>query len=224
MKQIRILQEMQLLIYQLIVQREMFEDYNPSRILDENGNFREDYKNSSPVTNVPNIPKVTNLMDQRITEIRDVLGRYYNTKKGTMNNSSINKKAKYLMDRVMLPEREGGLGLTPEQAAGLAGNIMQESGFNPKAVGDGGKAHGIAQWHPNRRKNIDMLNTSFEDQVTYLIEELKGSEKGALIRLRLTGDSAQAASIIDQYYERSNGKSRKSRIQHASDFLKLFGI
>ena len=221
MKQIRILQEMQLLIYQLIVLKEMFEDYNPSRILDEKGNFREDYKNSDPVTV---IPKVTDLMDQRITEIRDVLGRYYNTKKGSMNNASINKKAKYLMDRVMLPEKEGGLGLTKEQAAGLAGNIMQESEFNPKAVGDSGKAHGIAQWHPDRRKNIDMLNTSFEDQVTYMIEELKGPEKRALTRLRSAGNFSQAATVVDHYYERSSKQHTKSRIKYAEDFLKLFGI
>lgn len=194
----------------------MFEDYNPSSILDERGFFREDYKNSEPDYTVT--PTIKNSMNQRITEIRDLLNNYYYKR---MNNkdTSINKKAKYLMDRAITE-----LGLTPEQAAGLAGNIMQESRFDPKAVGDSGKAHGIAQWHPDRRKNINMLNASFEDQVTYLIEELKGPEKSALRRLRLTGDSAQAASVIDQYYERSNGKSRKSRIQHAEDFLKLFGM
>lgn len=198
----------------------MFEDYNPSEKFDERGYFREDYKNSDPVTD---IPKVTDLMDQRITEIRDVLSRYYYNKKGTMNNASINKKAKYLMDRVMLPEKEGGLGLTKEQAAGLAGNIMQESGFNPKAVGDNGKAHGIAQWHPNRRKNIDILNTSFEDQVTYLIKELKGPEKYALMRLRSTGNFSRAATVVDHYYERSSKQHTESRIKYAKDFLKLFG-
>lgn len=216
MKQIRILQEMQLLIYQLIVQKEMFEDYNPSSILDENGNFRQDYKNSEPDYTIT--PTLKDSMDQKIIEIRDILNNYHYKK---MNNkdTSINKKAMYLMDRAITE-----LGLTPEQAAGLAGNIMQESRFDPKAVGDNGKAHGIAQWHPNRRKNINMLNTSFEDQVTYMIEELKGPEKSALRRLRLTGDSTQAATVVDHYYERSSKQHTKSRIKYAEDFLKLFGM
>lgn len=199
----------------------MLEDYDVSKLLDGDGNFR--YKDSV-IEELPTQSQFVRNLDRDRSKMTQMLNKYYNMNMDKLRNNknsqntSINEKAKYLMDRAIAE-----LGITPEQAAGLAGNIMQESGFNPKAVGDGGKAHGIAQWHPSRRKNIDMLNTSFEDQVTYLIEELKGAEIGALRRLRLTGDSAQAASIIDQYYERSNGKSRKSRIQHASNFLKLFG-
>ncbi len=41
-------------------------------------------------------------------------------------------------------------GLTRAQAAGIAGNLVFESGFNPNAVGDGGTSFGIAQWHSGR--------------------------------------------------------------------------
>src|SRR5260364_215450 len=42
-------------------------------------------------------------------------------------------------------------GWTHKQAAGIVANLKIESGLNPNAVGDGGKAYGIAQWHPPRQ-------------------------------------------------------------------------
>lgn len=41
-------------------------------------------------------------------------------------------------------------GYSHAQAAGIVGNLMGESSFRTDAVGDGGKAKGIAQWHPDR--------------------------------------------------------------------------
>jgi Phage tail lysozyme len=41
-------------------------------------------------------------------------------------------------------------GFTDGGAAGVAGNFAAESGFNTQAVGDGGSAKGLAQWHPDR--------------------------------------------------------------------------
>jgi hypothetical protein len=43
-----------------------------------------------------------------------------------------------------------GLGLTPEQATGVVGNLVIESGVSPTAIGDHGTSHGIAQWHNDR--------------------------------------------------------------------------
>ena len=39
-----------------------------------------------------------------------------------------------------------GKGLTPFQAAGIVGNLDQESGVNPTAVQSGGPGRGVAQW------------------------------------------------------------------------------
>lgn len=45
-----------------------------------------------------------------------------------------------------------GKGLTKNQAAGIVGNLMQESGLNPKSVQyGGGPGRGIAQWSVNER-------------------------------------------------------------------------
>ncbi|MBO9589451.1 phage tail tip lysozyme [Devosia sp.] len=41
-------------------------------------------------------------------------------------------------------------GYTDAQAAGIVGNLLGESGLNVSAIGDGGKARGVAQWHPDR--------------------------------------------------------------------------
>ena len=45
-------------------------------------------------------------------------------------------------------------GWSPQAAAALAGGAATESGGNPNARGDGGKAHGIYQWHPDRQQNL----------------------------------------------------------------------
>lgn len=42
-------------------------------------------------------------------------------------------------------------GLTAAQAAGIVGNLMQESGVNPKSVQAGGPGRGIAQWSAGGR-------------------------------------------------------------------------
>src|SRR4051812_32496253 len=39
-----------------------------------------------------------------------------------------------------------GKGLTPIQAAGIVGNLDQESGDSPTAVQSGGPGRGVAQW------------------------------------------------------------------------------
>lgn len=56
-------------------------------------------------------------------------------------------------------------GWTKEQAAGLAANIKRESAFRPDAVGDNGKAYGIAQWHPDRQAEFKRnLASQFKGQ------------------------------------------------------------
>jgi hypothetical protein len=40
-----------------------------------------------------------------------------------------------------------GKGFSMAQAAGIMGNIQNESGYNQEAVGDGGTSFGLVQWH-----------------------------------------------------------------------------
>ena len=114
-------------------------------------------------------------------------------------------------------------GWTGTQAAGIVGNLQAESGVNLKidAVGDGGQAYGIAQWHPPRQANFakvfgkDIRKSSFKDQLEFVDWELKNTESRAGNMLKSAKTPAEAASIVDQYYERSSGAHRQKRIDYA---------
>lgn len=122
-------------------------------------------------------------------------------------------------------------GLTRAQAAGVVGNLQAESGvnLNPAAIGDGGAAWGIAQWHPDRRKiwedannktwQADGTSPGFAEQLQFIIYELNRTESRALSRLRATETAADAARVFDQYYERSSGAHRERRVAYAEALM-----
>jgi len=100
-------------------------------------------------------------------------------------------------------------GWTREQSAGIVANIKQESAFNPSAVGDSGKAYGIAQWHPDRQAEFEkkfgksIKGSTFEDQLAFIQYELtQGKEKRAGEILRQTQTAPQAAAAGSKYYLR----------------------
>jgi hypothetical protein len=100
-------------------------------------------------------------------------------------------------------------GLTRAQAAGIAGNMLYESGFNPSAVGDGGTSFGVAQWHNGRGAAMKQWTvshgysaTSFKGQLEYLWYELNHSESNALNKLRATSTPYDAGMAFCRYFER----------------------
>lgn len=100
-------------------------------------------------------------------------------------------------------------GLSRAQAAGIAGNLLYESGFNPSAVGDGGTSFGVAQWHLGRgaaMKQWTQANgyssTSFKGQLEYLWHELNHGESNALRHLRASGSAYDAGMAFCRYFER----------------------
>ena len=110
------------------------------------------------------------------------------------------------------------------QAAGIVANLDIETGgtFNPAAVGDGGRAYGIAQWHPDRQAHFQswagrsIRGSTFEQQLEFVQFELtEGREKRAGNRIRQTTTPQDAAAITDQFYERSDGTARERRIRRA---------
>jgi hypothetical protein len=115
-------------------------------------------------------------------------------------------------------------GWSKEQAAGIVGNLQVESGkdLNTTAVGDGGKAKGIAQWHPDRQatfKNVmgkDVMSATLEEQLRFVDYELKNTEKTAGDKLRAAATAAQAAQLVDSLYERSSGAAIGNRIASAN--------
>lgn len=123
-------------------------------------------------------------------------------------------------------------GWTPAQAAGIVGNLDVETGgtFNPAAVGDGGRAYGIAQWHPDRQANFrawsgqDIRGSTFEQQLEFVHHELTaGREQRAGTILRQATIAEQAAALVDQFYERSSGIHRAQRISRALQYSAASG-
>jgi LysM repeat protein len=118
-------------------------------------------------------------------------------------------------------------GWTPEQAAGLVANLQAESGQNldPNIFGDGGAGYGIAQWHGPRQRDFQRImgkplkGSSLEDQLKFVQWELTHSEKRAGARLKDAKTAAEAAAIVDQYYERSSGIHRDKRIKLAQNLV-----
>lgn len=105
------------------------------------------------------------------------------------------------------------LGYSPAQAAGVIGNLKQESGFNldPNVVGDKGTAFGIAQWRGPRYEALQNFARSagkdWRDpvlQTDFIDYELKNSERraGDLLRSARTPEEAAKAFIA---FERPAG-------------------
>lgn len=113
-------------------------------------------------------------------------------------------------------------GWTKEQAAGIVGNLFVESGLRTDAVGDGGRAYGIAQWHPDRQATFkreygkDIRESTFQEQLEFVNWELNNSEKKAGNRLRGASSAQDAAAIVDESYERSAGIHREQRMANAA--------
>ena len=121
--------------------------------------------------------------------------------------------------------------------AGLMGNLHTEGGWEG-GRGDGGKAQGIGQWHPDRQKNFQQVigkpvsEASHEEQMNFIKWEVD-SGKGLIPKtyngkqysvaeqqklLTQTTDPAQAAAYWDVFYERSAGKHTKERAGHAVNY------
>lgn len=100
-------------------------------------------------------------------------------------------------------------GWSREQAAGIVANLQQESNFDTGAVGDGGKAYGVAQWHGDRQAEFrkwsgkDIRGSTLEDQLGFVHYEMtQGREKAAGDRLRGATSAEDAGAIVSRYYER----------------------
>ena len=100
-------------------------------------------------------------------------------------------------------------GWSAEQAAGIAANLTKESGGNTNALGDNGKAYGLAQWHPDRQAAFarwaghDIRASTLEEQLAFVNYELTaGSERAAGNKLRGATSAREAGAIVSQNYER----------------------
>ncbi|MBY5988218.1 phage tail tip lysozyme [Roseovarius atlanticus] len=121
-------------------------------------------------------------------------------------------------------------GMEPHVAAGFVGNFMVESGIglNPLARGDGGYAHGIAQWNDRRHalfRFAERRGTSWDDldtQIAFLLHELETSEAGAWAKIRRASTAAEAAQMVSRYYERPGIPHMNRRVSYANGVIEQF--
>jgi hypothetical protein len=120
-------------------------------------------------------------------------------------------------------------GLTPIAAAGVIGNLQQESGGN--LTEPGGL---IAQWGGARltaesayAKSVGLTSTSQKAEIGYLLDELHGGSGAAeddssvLSQINAASSPSEAALIFSVGYERSEKPDNPNREKYAEDFYRL---
>lgn len=112
------------------------------------------------------------------------------------------------------------------QIAGIIGNLYHESGGFAEDVvlterrGDGGRAHGIAQWHPDRWNpfvvwcgSVNYNPFTVDAQMRWVAAELDSTESGAKAKLLRTTTPEHAAIEFMRYYERPQEFSSPSQFR-----------
>ena len=121
-----------------------------------------------------------------------------------------------------------GKGYEPHQAAGIAGNLMQESTLNPTAKNPTSGAFGIAQWLGERKKAfMDYALKNKKDikdptaQLEFIDHELNTTETRARDKLLNSKDATEAAINFSNHYERAgaNEKKNTNRANYANKIL-----
>lgn len=118
-------------------------------------------------------------------------------------------------------------GLPSHVAAGIVGNLMQESGLNTGASGDAGKAKGIAQWHPDRFKKLQQWARSsgrdpfdLKTQLDYILVENDPTAGNFLQEMHKSGSAEKAAEIFSRKYERPGTPHMSNRMGYAKSLVK----
>ena len=116
-------------------------------------------------------------------------------------------------------------GWTPEQAAGLVANLQAESYDRIDPAAENGGAYGIAQWRGSRKRDFEeemgrpLKGSGLMDQLKFVQHELNNKEAKAGRMLKQATTAAEAAAIVDQFYERSGNATRQQRIAAAKSLL-----
>ncbi|MGZ3442624.1 MAG: phage tail tip lysozyme, partial [Polyangia bacterium] len=129
-----------------------------------------------------------------------------------------------------------GKGLTNFQAAGIVGNLDQESGVNPGSVQAGGPGRGIAQWSVGGR-----WDTSANDNVLAYANS-KGASSGSLnlqlefiwyelttfgygySQLKATTNVTDATVVFMDKYEICGTCVQTQRVSYAKSVLAAYGV
>lgn len=127
-----------------------------------------------------------------------------------------------------------GYGFTEQAAAGVIGNLMQESGVNPRShQGGGGPGRGIMQWGTGAGSGgrwdalVAWASSSGKDpwtldtQVEWMMKEMRSY--GTLNRLKGLTNVRSATDIFEKEMEAAGTPMMENRYRFAADALASFG-
>jgi len=121
-------------------------------------------------------------------------------------------------------------GFTPEAAAGIVGNLLAESGINPKSEQyGGGPGRGIAQWSVDQRwqtylkfaKNRGLEPTDLNAQLRFIIHEMPSAMGEKAKTIKTMTDSNAAAKLFMDLYERPGKPNWDRRVSETARALRI---
>ncbi|MBI2812436.1 MAG: hypothetical protein HYX67_16645 [Candidatus Melainabacteria bacterium] len=123
-------------------------------------------------------------------------------------------------------------GLTPQQAAGITGNLQRESLLNPGITeGGGGGGYGLAQWTGERRQELETFAATagqpasdLKVQLDFLWKEMNSTETGALQAFKADPNmsAAEAAKVFCEKFERPGVVAMNDRTSGAEQFFAAY--
>ncbi len=130
-----------------------------------------------------------------------------------------------------------GKGLTNFQAAGIVGNLDQESGASPTAVQPGGPGRGLAQWSTGGRWDSDKGDNlaawaashggpsvwSLSAQLDFIWFELTTFSGYGLGALKATTNVTDATVVFQNKFEGCGTCIETQRVKYAKDVLAAYG-
>ncbi|HEY1954560.1 MAG TPA: phage tail tip lysozyme [Polyangiaceae bacterium] len=129
-----------------------------------------------------------------------------------------------------------GKGLTNFQAAGIVGNLDQESGVNPNSVQQGGPGRGIAQWSAGGRWDTDSGDNavayaskqgqsvySLTLQLDFIWYELTTFSGYGLSKLKATTNVTDATVVFQDDFEGCGQCIQSQRVAYAQAVLNAYG-
>lgn len=142
------------------------------------------------------------------------------------DENATGKRSKYIQQKLM------SMGFTASAAAGVVGNLVQESGLRTDAIGDNGTSGGLAQWHNER---LDALKrfaaargkkwTDLDTQIEFLAEEMRTSYADTYAKMQSAELPEIAGQIMTDEYEipdpaSANYSQRRANARAAYEAMK----
>ena len=124
------------------------------------------------------------------------------------DENATGERSKYIQQKLM------SMGFTASAAAGVVGNLIQESGLRTDAIGDNGTSGGLAQWHNERWEALKRFAaargkdwTDLDTQIEFLAEEMRTSYADTYAKMQSAELPEIAGQIMTDEYEKPDSAS-----------------